>query len=101
MHKNKTSCCALGHLSGLNNNTSYEELKEKLSVLKEQAKKEYRISDNSGEGQTSVFTIVTPGEKVLENTLKSIGFQEIHNFKRRNGYPQTGNLKMFIYNLID
>lgn len=100
MQKNKTNCCALAHLSGLSNTTTKKEIKTQLKSLKKEALKGFIPGDNSGLGQTSVFTIVTPSENKLTKKLVKVGFKECHTFKRRVGYPQTGNLRMLIYNLL-
>lgn len=98
MKKTLTGCCALAQLSGLNNNTTIQELKEQLSIQFDELKNKYVPGDASGKGQRALFVITTPTEDVLECTLTHCGFQEIHQFPRRNGYPD-GLLKMFIKNL--
>ena len=90
-----TACCALGQISGVNNNTEILNLKNFLSELKKTSEKSYIPGDDSGEGQTSFFIITTPNEKPLENKLRILGFNHVHSFKRRNGY-ELGNLKMWI-----
>jgi hypothetical protein len=98
MKKSLTDCCALAQLSGLNNNTTIQELKEQLRKQFDEIKNKYIPGDSSGKGQRALFVITTPTEEVLEYTLKHCGFKEIHQFPRRNGYPE-GMLKMFIKTL--
>ena len=98
MEKSLTACCALAQLSGLNNNTTIQELEYKLNLLSEDVKNKYVPGDTSGKGQRAIFAITTPVEEPLEYSLKHVGFREVHQFERRNGYPE-GILKMFIKNL--
>ena len=72
--------------------------KEELWRTFDEIKNKYVPGDSSGKGQRALFVITTPTEDVLEYTLKHCGFEEVHQFPRRNGYPE-GLLKMFIKNL--
>lgn len=95
-----TKCCALAQLSNLANSTSIEEIGEQLELLTKEAKQTFTPGDNSGNGQTSVFVIVTPNEVELEEKLKVLNFKLANEFKRRTGYKQNGYLRMYVYNLI-
>jgi len=99
MIKTLTACCALCQLSGLNNETKFDDLMQELLHLSAESRnKDFKVGDDSGKGQTSVFVITTPNEKQLRKTLKAAGFKKVHSFKRRQGYPE-GKLKMYITNL--
>lgn len=96
MIKTNTACCALAQLSGLNNNTSKDDILKELLELKEERDGQY-IPTIEG-GQTSYFVICTPGEHQLKQNLLSLGFKEVHQFERRNGY-EPGLLSMLIINI--
>lgn len=106
MRKVTTGCCALCQIDRVNNDTSIDELKLALEVLKEQKENNREVGITTGNGQTSVFIIVSPGEDILEKNLIELGFVHIHNFERRKGYNESskpefqGNLKMYIYNIV-
>lgn len=99
MLKTATDCCALCQLSRVNNFTSKEDIEKNLIQLRKEKLRNVEVGISTGNGQTAVFTIVSPGEHVLENNLKFLGFKLIHTFERRKGYPKLGNLKMYIKNL--
>lgn len=99
MQKIQTGCCALCHLDKVNNETHIEDLQTVLRVLKKQKENNTEVGYTTGNGQTAVFCIVSPGEDILEKNLKFLDFKEIHQFERRKGYPPLGNLKMYIKNL--
>lgn len=98
MKKTNTACCALAQLSGLNNDTTKEELQKTIVKLTAERNETYIPGDSSGKGQTAIFVITTPNESKLENTLFSVGFVETTTFQRRLGY-EKGNLKMFLKHL--
>lgn len=99
MRKITTGCCALCQIDKVTNGTSKQHLKYMLEKLKREKDANTEVGVTTGNGQTSVFIIVSPGENKLEENLKSLNFQHIHNFERRKGYPETGDLKMYIKNL--
>lgn len=99
MIKVTTDCCALCQLAKVNNDTPIEHIKYAINKLKEEKDKNTEVYVTTGNGQTAVFTIVSPGEDVLEKNLKELGFEQKHTFERRKGYPTTGDLKMYIKNL--
>lgn len=99
MEKHTTDCCALCQLSRVNNGTTVAELKYAIKVLTKEMEANVEVGMTTGKGQTAVFTIISPSEDVLENNLVKLGFVKTHNFKRRVGYPKTGDLKMYIKNL--
>lgn len=99
MEKHTTGCCALCQIHRVSNDTSIENLKKALNVLTQQMKDNTEVGITTGNGQTSVFVIVSPGENILENNLITLGFENKHQFPRRVGYPDTGDLKMYIKNL--
>ena len=61
--------------------------------------KNTEVGVTTGDGQTATFTIVSPGEDVLEQNLIELGYTLSHTFPRRVGYPDVGDLKMYIINL--
>lgn len=97
--KTTTDCCAMCQLSRVNDDTPKEDIQKVLTLLKYQKDANVEVGITTGNGQTSVFTIVSPGEKVLERNLQELGFEIKHTFERRVGYPQVGDLKMYIKNL--
>ena len=97
--KTTTDCCAMCQLSRVNNDTPKEDIKNVLTLLKYQKDANVEVGVTTGNGQTAVFTIVSPGEVILEKNLQELGFEHKHNFERRVGYPAVGNLKMYIKNL--
>lgn len=98
MKKGITDCCALCQLSSVGNDTSLRSLQIKLHQLNVEMTLNKEVGITTGNGQTAVFVIVSPGEDLLEFRLKSLGFKLSHQFKRRVGYP-PGGLKMYIKNL--
>ena len=99
MKKTTTACCALCQLSGVGNHTSIEYFELVLKKLKEQKENNIEVGITTGNGQTAVFVIVSPGENVLEANLNKLGFVNAHKFERRKGYPPMGDLTMYIKNL--
>lgn len=98
MEKHTTDCCALCQLSRISNHTPKNEIERALKVLKQQKDANVEVGVSTGNGQTAVFTIVSPGENILERNLIELGFVYTHTFERRVGYPD-GLLKMYIKNL--
>lgn len=99
MIKIRTQCCALCQLAQVGDYTPKEELEEKLEQLKEEKARNTEVGISTGNGQTAVFIIVSPGEDILEQNLLELGFENKHLFERRVGYPKEGDLKMYIKNL--
>ena len=99
MVKTTTDCCALCQLSRVDNNTPKFYIEGRLKILKQQMLANKEVGVTTGNGQTAVFTIVSPGEYTLEANLKNLGFELKHQFPRRIGYPKLGALKMYIKNL--
>lgn len=97
--KTTTDCCALCQLSRVNNHTPIEDIKDALSQLKRERDRNVEVGVTTGNGQTAVFTIVSPGEWMLRKNLIALGFKRKHIFERRRGYPAVGDLQMFIKNL--
>jgi hypothetical protein len=97
--KYATSCCALAHLT-MTSDTDIEEIKEALNLLKEEKRnQDYYGTDHDAGGQTAVFTITTPSEEQLALNLQACGFKKVNEFERRNGYPSTGILSMWVVNI--
>lgn len=80
-----TTCCALGILS-CSDETPLEELQWQIDSARISAKKSW-TRDNRQGGETCLTCVTTPTEKILETKLKLVGFEKIHKFNRRNGYP--------------
>ena len=97
--KSPTWCCALMQLA-CSEDTTPDELDYHIARLKEENKLKFNTATRSS-GETTIFVITTPYEKDLEKLLQSKGFQHIWSFKRRNGYPQTGQLRMWILNVCE
>lgn len=98
--KHSTHCCALAHLCGIGNNIEEEYLQKILDAQKQQALDNKQVYFGNETGQTAFFTIVTyPDEAILQEKLENVGFQHVHTFKRRVGYPE-GELHMMVKNVI-
>lgn len=103
--KTTTDCCAICQLSRVNNDTPIREIKKVLNVLKAEKEANTEVGITTGNGQSAVFTVISPGEDVLERNLQELGFVNAHNFERRKGYNEVahpmfvGDLKMYIKNL--
>ncbi len=99
--KYATNCCAFCQLS-MSSDATIEEIQEALDLLKEERRSQiwYGTGTDAG-GQTSTFTITTPSEKELAEKLESLGYKKVNEFDRRNGYPSTGILSMWVYNIPD
>ena len=97
--KTTTACCAMCQLSSVHNDTPIEEIEKILKELKKEKDENVEVGITTGNGQTAVFTIVSPGEILLEHNLRKLGFEFKHTFERRVGYPAFGDLKMYIKNL--
>lgn len=99
MQKTTTACCALCQINSVDDYTTITQLKNATKILHRQMLDNKEVGITTGNGQTAVFVIVSPGEKILEKNLQSLGFANKHSFERRIGYPKTGDLKMYIKNL--
>lgn len=99
MRKLTTGCCALCQIDQVNNETKIEAVDFALSLLKRQKDENTEVGITTGTGQTATFTIVSPGEDILENNLIELGYTKVWEFERRRGYPKEGNLKLYIKNL--
>jgi len=99
MVKVTTDCCALCQIARINNETPKYLIEWQLNKLRQEKLDNKEVGITTGNGQTAVFTIVSPGEDILENNLKELGFKKVHEFERRVGYPKMGDLKMYIKNL--
>ncbi len=99
MEKHRTDCCALMQLSRVDNNTSIGALNAAIVKLTKEKYSNTEVGITTGNGQTAIFTIVSPGEDILAKNLVEVGFISVHQFERRVGYPQTGDLTMYIKNL--
>lgn len=99
MEKSTTACCALCQISKVGNSTPIENLRAAVRLLREQKEANTEVGITTGNGQTAVFVIVSPGENILERNLKKLKFRNAHTFERRVGYPALGDLKMYIKNL--
>ena len=93
-----TTCCALGILSA-NCESTIHEITWQVDAAKKSAQKVWK-PDNRDGGETCLLCVTTPTEQVLETKLKTVGFKVIHDFNRRNGYPQNGKLKLWSLNLV-
>ena len=95
----QTSCCGLCLLTA-GNETSDEELDWQINRAKKEAKMKWSRNDRRS-GETLMTCVSVPlVELGLEEKLKARGFKVLTEFKRRTGYPQTGNLKLWGLNLI-
>lgn len=99
MIKVTTSCCALCQIARVNNYTPKADIEKQLERLSFEKENNQQVGYTTGNGQTAVFIIVSPGEDDLEKNLIELGFKDKHQFERRVGYPQLGDLKMYIKNL--
>jgi len=99
MKKTITDCCALSQLSRVSNETPIKAIQAEIDIMTAQMKANTEVGITTGNGQTAIFTIVSPGEHILQRNLETLGFVNVHQFPRRVGYPKTGDLKMFIKNL--
>lgn len=91
-----TGCCALIQLRATNDTTK-EEIKERMDEMLRDQNQAWYNTPNDGSGATSMFCIVTlPYEKPLKKTLKDLGFKKINTFKRRAGYPEGKNQIMIL-----
>jgi hypothetical protein len=99
MEKHRTDCCALMQLSRVDNNTSLGALQRAIVKLTAEKLANTEVGITTGNGQTAIFTIVSPGEDILAKNLETVGFKPVHTFERRVGYPKMGDLTMYIKNL--
>lgn len=99
MQKTTTACCALCQINSVHNGTPLDHLKYAVDKLRTQKENNTEVGITTGNGQTAVFVIVSPGEDTLESNLIKLGFKNKHTFERRKGYPPMGDLKMYILNL--
>jgi len=89
-----TFCCALGQLS-LNNAHTEQEITNAINQIKIETEIKWK-PDNRAGGERAIFVITTsPYENELEENLIKVGFRQITEFNRRNGYPDGIN-KMWI-----
>jgi len=99
MEKTTTACCALCQLNKVDDTTSLEHLNSAIKILRKQKLENKEVGVTTGNGQTAIFVIASPGENNLKMNLKKVGFKVKHVFERRKGYPNTGDLEMYIKNL--
>jgi hypothetical protein len=99
MEKHRTDCCALMQLSRVDNDTSLNNLTRAIIKLTAEKLANTEVGITTGNGQTAIFTIVSPGEDILAKNLETVGFKPVHTFERRVGYPKMGDLTMYIKNL--
>lgn len=99
MRKVTTGCCALCQIDQVSNDTPILSLEWSLEVLRRQKEANTEVGITTGNGQTATFTIVSPGEDILEQNLIDLGYTHVWTFERRKGYPNKGDLKMYIKNL--
>jgi len=97
--KTTTDCCAFCQLSKVGNQTPIRAIQIKLAQLEKEMHANKEVGITRGNGQTAVFTVVSPGEDILMSNLVRLGFKKAWEFPRRKGYPQTGDLKLMIKNL--
>lgn len=88
-----TDCCALGQLS-LSNTHTKQQILSVLNTIRQESAHNWMGNSKVG-GDRAIFTITTPNEQQLAATLAEIGFKEIAEFPRRNGYPE-GLLKLWL-----
>lgn len=93
--KHQLSCCALCQMTA-GNYTPLRDIKAFVEKTKAESKERWHYS-NRDSGERAIFSIVAPGEYILEANLKEAGFREIVQFDRRNGYPGAGELKLKMY----
>jgi hypothetical protein len=86
-------CCALCQLT-VKDDDSVKQIERALRYLKSDSKYTWTYKDRRS-GERAAFVIVAPGETNLEQNLKSLNFEKVYEFPRRNGYPE-GILKMYI-----
>lgn len=98
IEKFPTDCCALCQLS-LNDFHTKEEIKRALNRLSKESRSRSWAFTGKAYGQKAVFVITTPDENILANNLKELGFKPVFEFERREGYPKTGLLTMWCFNL--
>lgn len=94
--KSITECCAFSQINA-DNTTPKHSIEKILWRAKKQRRFEWYGEDH-GAGERAFFCIVCPHENILEQNLVELGFKIIMKFDRRNGYPNTGQLKMFAIN---
>jgi hypothetical protein len=99
MQKTATPCCALCQISSVGDGTPIEEISGAMKVLHRQMLDNTEVGITTGNGQTAVYIIASPGENKLKKNLLKLGFEVKHTFERRVGYPKTGDLQMYIKNL--
>lgn len=87
------SCCALCQMTA-GNDTPLSALEYMVEKTKAESEEVWNPNDRRS-GERAIFTIVAPGEYILEQNLIHLGFTMIQKFNRRNGYPNTGQLKMY------
>ena len=98
MIKTPTACCALCQLSGVSNRTTKRQFQRQFDKLIKERDANTEVGTSTGNGQTCVFVIVSPGEEKLEDLLIELEFTLSHEFPRRVGY-KSGRLAMYIKTL--
>lgn len=86
IQKHQTACCALCQLTA-SNEDSLDDLKDAVDKIQAEAYFPWTPEDRSG-GERCIFVITAPGEELLENNLRHIGFDVAWSFNRRRGYPK-------------
>lgn len=97
--KQSLPCCALCQMHSVGNYTPKESIEKFIAAQTKEKEQNIDVGISYGTGQTAIFTIVSPGEGVLEKNLIDLGFKYVHSFERRLGYAPVGDLKMYIKNL--
>lgn len=90
----QTKSCVVAQLAYVGDNTSKSEIETILNkVLKEQKENHGSVGHN-GKGPTAIFTIIRDSDDKLRVVLEELGFRQLMEFPRRNGYSE-GTMEMW------
>ena len=95
--KHQTPCCALCQMYNTNNFTTEKEINTFIEKLKYESSFIKWKTDDRRSGERAIYTMTSPHETKLAETLIKCGFRKVADLNRRHGYPE-GLIGMYLYN---
>lgn len=97
IRKHQTPCCALCQMYGTDNHTTEKEINAFIEKLKYESSFIKWKTDDRRSGERAIYTMTSPHETKLAETLLKCGFRKVADLNRRHGYPE-GLIGMYLYN---
>lgn len=88
-------CCSACFLSA-NDKTPIYEIIYQLERLRAESLLSWNYNSRCS-GEKLIMITVGPQENILRENLKQLNFNLLKTFERRNGYPKTGKIELWTY----